>query len=191
MATCPSDFETTPGQGCRMKCPTGFRYVAERGGQGCMSLVNEQYRIPLITAFTEAERTRARAEFESAFAALQARMQRDRPSATNQQMEDAAQENAALVSRIESTAANVRSMREVSDSLTPFRPPTQPSSDIEKERKIILARRGTMDLLVVQIALLIVSLCLIVYLILPASIAHYIAFLILSVGIAVGIFLSN
>jgi hypothetical protein len=156
-----------------------------------MSLVNDQYRIPLITAFTEAERTRARAEFQSAFAALQARMQRDRPSATNQQMEDAAQENAALVSRIESTAANVRSMREVSDSLTPFRPPTQPSSDIEKERKIILARRGTMDLLVVQIALLLVSLCLIVYLILPASIAHYIAFLILSVGIAVGIFLSN
>lgn len=156
-----------------------------------MSLVNDQYRIPLITAFTEAERTRARAEFQAAFAALQERMQRDRPSATNQQMEDAAQENAALVSRIESTAANVRSMREVSDSLTPFRPPTQPSSDIEKERKIILARRGAMDLLVVQIALLLVSLCLIVYLILPASIAHYIAFLILSVGIAVGIFLSN
>ena len=189
MATCPSDFEASVGQRCRIKCPTGFMYNAGRGTEECVSITNDRYRVPVTGGATTSEINTARTSFQAALTALQTRMTAERSTIAS--MSGPAQENAALVSRIESTAANVRSMREVSDSLTPFRPPTQPSSDIEMERKRLLNRPGAINLLVVQIALAIVSLCLVVYIILPASIAHYAAFLILSVGIAVGIFLSN
>jgi hypothetical protein len=164
-------------------------YNAGRGTEECVSSTNERYRVPVTSGATTAEIDAARTAFQTAFAALQTRMDAERSTLTS--LSGPAQENAALVSRIESTAANVRSLRETSDSLTPLRPPTQPSSDIEIERKKILNRPGTINLLIVQIALLIVSLCLVVYIVLPATVAHYAAFLILSVGIAVGIFLAN
>lgn len=189
MATCPSDFESTAGQRCRVKCPTGFVYNAGRGTEECVSSTNERYRVPVTSGVTPDELTLARTTFQTAFTELQTRMNAERT--TLGALSEVSRENARLVGRIESTAANFQSIREVSDSLTPLRPPTQPSSDIEAERKLILNRRGTVDLLVAQIALFIVSLCLVVYLILPAGVAHPIAFLILSVGIAVGIFLSN
>jgi hypothetical protein len=163
-------------------------YNAGRGTEECVSTTNARYRVSVTSGGTTAEINAARTAFQTAFAALQTRMDAER---TLTSLSGPARENAELVGRIESTAANVRSMRETSDSLTPLRPPTQPSSDIEMERKKILSRPGTINLLIVQIALLIVSLCLVVYIVLPASIAHFAAFLILSVGIAVGIFLAN
>ena len=189
MATCPSDFEATAGQRCRIKCPPGFVYAAGRGTEECVSSTNERYRVPVTSGATTAEIDTARTTFQTAFTALQARMASDR--ATMGSLSDVSRENARLVGRLESTAANFRTLQDVTDSLTPLRPPTQPSSDIEKERKLLLKRPGEMNLLVVQIALFIVSLCLVVYLALPANIAHPVAFLILSVGIAVGIFLNN
>jgi Ca2+/Na+ antiporter len=79
-------------------------------------------------------------------------------------------------------------MREVIDSLKPFRPPTAPSSDLEKERKEIseIAKR---DLYFIQFALMLVVLVLLSYLLLPFDSANMIAFLLLCVGIALGFFL--
>jgi hypothetical protein len=79
-------------------------------------------------------------------------------------------------------------IRDVNQSLKPLRPPTAPDSDILKEQdKIhnILAR----NLLVIQIALFTIFLAFLNYLLVPIKYAHYVAFLTLSVGIAVGIFL--
>ncbi len=91
--------------------------------------------------------------------------------------------------QIQSTYAEYReSIKEVSDSLKPFRPPTAPASDIQIERKYIL-ETSTPKFLVVQIALAILVLVLLAYVLLPASAAHPIAMLLLAVGIAVGIFL--
>ncbi len=79
-------------------------------------------------------------------------------------------------------------MREVIDSLKPFRPPTAPSSDLEKERKEIteISKR---NLYFIQFALLLAVLSLLSYLLLPFDSANMIAFLLLCVGIALGFFL--
>lgn len=69
-------------------------------------------------------------------------------------------------------------------------PKTATESDIQKERKAILNSK-TPSLLLIQIALATVVLCLLVYVFVPAKYAHGIALLILSVGIAVGIFLKK
>ena len=81
-------------------------------------------------------------------------------------------------------------IKDVSDSLKPMRPPTAPSSDLAQERKSILASSAP-NFLVVQIALAIVVLCLVFYITLPIDVAHGLALLLLSGGIAVGIFLSK
>jgi hypothetical protein len=72
--------------------------------------------------------------------------------------------------------------------LTPLRPPTAPADDLEKERKAIAfdVRRSV---LFIQVALGLVILALVAYLVLPASSANGVAFLLLCVGVAVGFFL--
>lgn len=81
-------------------------------------------------------------------------------------------------------------IKKVKDSLKPFRPPTVPSSDLEKERKVItiVARRNMYFL---QIVLFIVVLVLLSYVILPLQYANPIAFLLLCSGVALGFFLKG
>ena len=79
-------------------------------------------------------------------------------------------------------------IQQVIDSLKPFRPPTAPSSDIEKERKEItdIAKR---NLFFIQAALFLVVLAMLTYLMFPLETANLIAFALLCVGIAMGFFL--
>lgn len=86
-----------------------------------------------------------------------------------------------------STAADIR---QVTNSLDPLRPPTAPASDIAQVKKEIVSIRSP-NLLVIQIALVILLLCLIVYLFFPINYAHPIVILLSSVGLAVGIFLKK
>ena len=95
--------------------------------------------------------------------------------------------------KIDSEYTKVEVTREVKntkDKLKPFRPPTAPSSDLEKERKAITdeARRS---LYFLQVALFLVVLVMISYLILPLDYANPIAFLLLCVGISMGFFLKR
>lgn len=78
-------------------------------------------------------------------------------------------------------------LTDVNQSLKPFRPPTAPASDLELERKAI--RTGRPSLLYIQLALFILLAVMVSYVVLPASTAHGLSFLLLCVGIAVGIFL--
>lgn len=81
-------------------------------------------------------------------------------------------------------------LQDVNQSLKPFRPPTAPASDIAMERKAIVESSAP-NFLVVQVALAVLVLALLGYIVLPANLAHPIAFLLFSVGIAVGIFLKK
>lgn len=81
-------------------------------------------------------------------------------------------------------------IREVTESLRPFRPPTAPESDIEMSRKAIMASSAP-NILLLQILLALLVLCLIGYALLPLEIAHGIALVLLSVGIALGFFLKK
>lgn len=82
-----------------------------------------------------------------------------------------------------------RTLKDVSDSLTPFRPPTAPESDIEKEKREIVKGGGGPNFLFIQVVVAMVALSLLCYVFLPVSYAQLLSFLMLSVAVAVGIFL--
>lgn len=88
----------------------------------------------------------------------------------------------------EDISTSKSTIQEVIDSLKPFRPPTAPSSDLEKERKEIteLAKR---NLFFIQAALFLVVLAMLSYFMFSLDTANLIAFGLLCVGIAMGFFL--
>jgi len=79
-------------------------------------------------------------------------------------------------------------VEDVVKTLKPLRPPTAPASDLAIERKEILESSAP-NFLLIQVELGVVILCLLVYAFLPLDIAPGLSILILSVGVAVGIFL--
>jgi uncharacterized membrane protein len=83
-----------------------------------------------------------------------------------------------------------QALRTTNAKLRVPRPKTVTESDIHQERKAIVTPK-TPPLLVLQLALATLVVCLLVYVFVPAPYAHGIALLVLSVGIAVGIFLSK
>lgn len=118
-------------------------------------------------------------------------------SAELKQARDQSQQWTAQSGRIESEAASWREIssagkdiQETTKSLRTMRAPTAPSDDLEKERRAIsfdLKRSLTF----IQVVLFLVVLSLLAYLVLPATYAHSITFLLLCVGVAVGFFLRN
>ena len=79
-------------------------------------------------------------------------------------------------------------LKSVSDSLAPFRPPTAPADDIELEKKKIVNGGGP-NFLFLQTTILMIALSLLCYVFLPLSYAQPISLILISIGIAVGIFL--
>lgn len=82
------------------------------------------------------------------------------------------------------------SVEQLLQTLKPFRPPTAPDSDLERERKAILKQTST-SLVVAQVALFSLVLSMIIYLFVPSSYAHMLVFLILSVAVALVFFLKK
>jgi hypothetical protein len=87
-------------------------------------------------------------------------------------------------------SAAINKLKEVSDSLKPMRTATAPSSDLEKERKAILSIE-TRDLFFIQFSLFLLVLVFLAYFTLPTDTAHVLAFLLLSVGVSIGFFLTR
>lgn len=101
------------------------------------------------------------------------------------------EQNVQEFSRIQSEYASysaARDVERVKNSLKPFRPPTAPASDLEKERKEIteIAKR---NLFFAQVALFLVVLVGLGYVTLPRDNANVVALGLLVVGIGFGFFL--
>jgi hypothetical protein len=79
--------------------------------------------------------------------------------------------------------------KKAAEKLKTLRSKTAPAEDIQKLRKDILEPTTGPPVLFIQVALFLVFLSLLAYLILPIGYAHGIVFLLLCVGIALGIFL--
>jgi len=99
-----------------------------------------------------------------------------------------ASEDVAIARTTPAATSLPEKIREVTDSLKPFRPPTAPSSDLEKERKEI-TNLATRNLYFIQIALFLVVLSMLSYFMFSLDTANLIAFGLLCVGIALGFFL--
>jgi hypothetical protein len=79
--------------------------------------------------------------------------------------------------------------KDAAEKVRTLRPKTAPADDIQKLRKDILDPTTNPSVLFIQIALFLVFLSLLTYLLVPVGYAHGIVFLLLCVGIALGIFL--
>ena len=205
--SCPQDFDTGLMFTCQSRCPVDFKYTlsgtaANPGGQ-CIALQDNSVTINLQSlpalqprqpepSVYRTERTRFAREVTSARARVAANVQtRAQIGLLNTQRSA----QAADYSRIQteyagfaSAAGTTEVIQDVNKSLTPFRPPTAPASDIEKERKAILSLTNQ-QLLVAQIALFAAVLVLLTYVVVPGDIAHAVAFLLIVCAVAVAFFL--
>ncbi len=205
--SCPTGFEQRQFFSCTAVCPVEFKKLQGRETDECVSIVRNNRKFELRTLprqrdddgqdlpeppLFEAERTRVQNEAAEVRRQVEEDIQQTRELNAAR---DSKNEHVQRFSKIQSDQAVFTSMkgatqevRDITNSLRRFRPPTAPSSDLEIERKAIsdIAKR---NLFLVQVALACVVVALVGYLILPIGYAHGIAFLTLCVGIAVGFFL--
>lgn len=204
--SCPPGFERSMFLTCAATCPGDFQKV-RANGERCVHIRRSNRFFPLQAipynapkdkpvptepkAF-EAERTRVLRE------TTQVRKQVDDDIAQEQLVRDAADAKRPQVhefSRIQSeyatykdVSSSANEVRRIKDSLRVFRPPTAPSSDLEKERRAI-ADIAKQNMFFIQAVLMILLLALVGYIMLPIEWAHGIAFLLLCTAISIGFFL--
>ena len=206
-SACPVDFEKGDFS-CRMKCPDGFKYAqtfSSTGGidEKCVYMTNNEISFPITKlhivqpgqpepAEFQEERTKVEALLKTAEAKVQAWKSIENPVGAAR---DVRASQVSKFNSIQNEFATYKSAKDVSlvlkdvqQSLKPMRPPTAPASDIEIEKKAVI-KSTQHDFLFIQIALFIVFLCLLNYLFVPLAYSHYIAFLLLCVAVALGIFL--
>lgn len=201
--SCPRGFERGTLFFCRVTCPDRFKYMQEAGDppdEFCVSMYDNAIKVklehlPMLqgseepSADYQVERDRVDAEIKTARAQMAAKQP------VLDAIQDARAQMAANVlahSQIQTEFAKYTehfdTVKSVVDTLKPLRPPTAPASDLAIERKEILESSAP-NFLLIQVELAIVILCLLVYAFLPLTVAPGLAVLLLSVGVAVGIFL--
>lgn len=204
MTTCPNDFQAT-GNACYAKCPSTFKYIEEQGAGKCVYRTNNSLFVTLtpvpkyaVGRPEPAEFAYARTQLATDLADVYEAVATDNDS----QKRLAAESQVTLGHNTTRTRLageyatfragqqDVEKMKEIVDSLRPMRPPTSPKSDIEAERKAIVDI-VTQNILLLQIALFAVFVALLTYVILPASYAHGVSFLVLCVAVAAGFFLAQ
>lgn len=204
--SCPQDFERGTGLSCRIRCPANFKYSQEGNTEKCVFTNNNAYSIEIKALSTlkpglpePKDYVDERNRFSQELKKLNERIQREGPLQDKvTSFQEQRKHDVNEYSRIQSEYATysaagavASTIKAATDSLRVPRPPVAGSAkDIEIERKKLL-ESSKPDMLIIQIALAVVVLCLLVYIIVPAEYAHILAFLLLSVGVAVGIFLKK
>jgi hypothetical protein len=187
--SCPSDFDTTTSGKCVLKCISNTKSLQDGDVYKCISSVDNAVSVSLkeisVGALPEEfqkERDRFQQKYQEV---LQAALRNAQKTGI---------ENVASYSRIQGEYAGIKAVQsseasigEVNQSLKPFRPKTAPESDIQIERRRILDSSAP-NMLLLQVALALVLLCILAYALIP-SYAGILSFLLLSVGVALGIFL--
>ena len=191
--SCPDGFEQGTLFTCLVKCPGQFKNV----GKECKHVTNNRTfqltELPMIERGNPIPSTfdNERKRVHEQLAKIQEEM--DMTASVEREKDKHVQQYSSIQSQYSSfkdTSAAVREMEEVKNSLKPFRPPTAPSSDLEKERRIITseARR---NIYFIQIVLFLLVLVLLSYVVMPLEYANPVSFLLLCVGIALGFFLKG
>lgn len=167
--SCPSGFEVALPDTCRIVCPSEFKYIHD-GTDRCVSKKDPRYSLKLKSI--------PQGSPPSAFSDEQSRFLRHFIKLTKRPEDVDAHDPVSKV------------YTEAIDTLKPFRSPTQPSVDIETARLDVL-KIPEGSLRAIQVSLFFVILALLEYFVLPSSIVHGIAFLTLSIGFSLAIYLSN
>ena len=191
--SCPSEFEQGLMFSCHAKCPDEFvnvgddcRHVARNRKFGLTRLPMTNGIDPVPSTF---ENETKRVAQEAAKIREEIRITDTLSKAKDSHVQDYSKIQAEYAA-FKQVGTAVEEVREVKDSLKPFRPPTAPSSDLEKERRAI-TNDAKRNLYFLQAALFLVLLAMLSYVLLPIGYANPIAFLLLCVGIAMGFFLKG
>jgi FtsZ-binding cell division protein ZapB len=204
--SCPNGFQRGVLFTCTVECPPEFKYIQEQGSvigppvEKCVYRSNNSLSVRLnplpqldagqgVPTHFKDEKDRVIAEIETIKKTAEDQTIKRREYDENRYNYQREYENIkSQYTNWKELKSTQQKMREVKDSLKPFRPPTAPSSDLEKERKEIttLAKR---NMFLAQIALFLVVLVGLSYVTLPRSTADMAALGLLTVGIALGFFL--
>lgn len=197
--SCPSGFESGIFFTCYAHCPAQFKRVQESGAPPVIKCVHVSqnslsFSLNALPQANPGEPVPPIFEEETKRVATEAERLKGQ-ARINESLGNMREQQVQEFSRIQSEYANykdkdsaAREVERVKNSLKPFRPPTAPSSDLEKERKEIteLAKR---NLFFVQVALFLVVLAMLSYFMFSLETANLLAFALLCVGIAMGFFL--
>jgi len=205
--SCPPGFEKGGLFTCHAVCPARFKYAQESGGGAgppvskCVHSVYNQFffnlnSLPQLEAndpvpstyATERERVETeaiRVNKEIADIGVLGEVSRQRTKYVDEYTR--IQSN---YSDFKDSSATAEKIKEVNNTLKRMRAPTAPSSDLEKERKAILSIQ-THDLFFIQFSLFLLVLVFLTYVTLPTDTAHILSFLLLSVGVSIGFFLTR
>ena len=188
---CPVGFEKTLNNNCRMQCPRDFKYVQDPPLEKCVHIENNGIAVSLTVlpldvspATFQNERTRFQQDLAQKLQDLQT-IQRDRNEVIG--FQDASRIRGVQLSSTQKEYTGYKALETTTNAIKPVR---SAESEIERERKAILSLTEP-KLLLVQVVLALVIASLISYLLLPINVAHGLTFLLLCVGIAVGIFLKK
>lgn len=197
--SCPPGFEDGIFLTCYAPCPAQFKRVQEPGNPPtikCVHISQNNLSFPLIPLPRADREKPVPPTFDEELTRVTNEAERLKKQArTNESLGGAREENVKEFTRIQSDYAafkekdsTIREIERVKNSLKPFRPPTAPASDLEKERKEIteIAKR---NLFFIQVALFLVVLAMLSYFVFSLDTANLIAFALLCVGIAMGFFL--
>lgn len=202
---CPAGFEAGKGLSCHVQCPAEFKYIQElgTGGEKCVHNIrsNRSVQLQAIPKYDNKAQpppqfANERKRFADELAKVKVKIAED--DETDKVLKEFTAQSASRgqeYGKIQSdyavynTAANAsKDMKDITSALKPKRPPTSPASDIEQERRAILAVSNK-KMLFIQIALFLVVLSMLIYLFVPSDYAHSMVFLLLCVGISSGFFL--
>ena len=200
--SCPQGFEDGLMFTCVAQCPPEFKRVQEQGGAGgpplvkCVHISRNRLSFPLNPLPKVENGKPIPKSFEEETTRIAGERQRIKNRvASEEELQDSVKTQTQEYSRIQSEYAAYKganesafAIKEVKDSLKPFRPPTAPSSDLETERQAILALHNR-NLYFVQVALFLVVMVMISYMVLPLDTANTAALALLCVGVAMGFFL--
>jgi hypothetical protein len=182
--SCPTWFTEQNNATCTFTCPSDFKTVIQNDKVSCVLKENNAYFVDLVKIPNSApqntfinEKNRVNKSIFDILKQLKSGIDKKKEI-----------EGQYLGNKEYSEFDN--KYTEIIGKLTPFRPPTAPSEDLEKERRAI-EKSSAIDLLVIQIVLFGIITSLIIYLIVPMDYAHSIVFLVLIGTISVGIFLKK
>jgi hypothetical protein len=199
---CPPDFEPDVNNTCRMKCPRGFKYLQASGGETdkCVYETNNLYSVDIqsipVTA-SQPALTEERNRFYNLLYETQSKILEDIEARRTFSLENNLPGYQSEYRAFQTKYAGYNSMKQnetlleqTMQDLKPLRRETAPGSDMEVERKKIITISNKY-VLVAQVALLTTLVCLVIYFVAPVPLAHGIVFLVVCVGIAIGIFLMS
>lgn len=195
---------------CHVKCPGEFKYSQEGGGSSplvekCVIATDNSYSVELkalpgllpnrpVPSYYQTELSRFNSELDAVRsryiderpiqdAIASARFENESKELTHRQIQ-------SEYASYNSAGGATKQIEEAMEKLKPLRPPVAPAEDLSLERRKLLGDRAP-SMLLIQVCLFILFLCLLAYAFAPITYANYAVLLLLSTGVAVGIFLSK